>query len=187
VDALTFELGVVRHIQLSIAGAGGDDDYTGRDRLTVVEPDPVELFGAVDTSDIARDRKPRSKLLRLDLRAPGQRLAGDPGREAEIVLDLRRGASLAAGRCTLDHDRVQPFRSAVDGRRQSRRASSDHGNVIDMVGIDGLGQPQVVGERRGRRIAQHPMVRRDHDRELVGCELKAVEEPARVRIDLGVE
>ncbi len=56
-----------------------------------------------------------------------------------------------------------------------------------MVGIDGLGQPQVVGERRGRRIAQHPMVRRDHDRELVGRELEAVEEPAGVRIDLGVE
>ena len=98
VDALTFELDVVRHIQLSVAGAGGDDDHTGRDRLIVVEADPVELFGAVDAGDIARDRKPRSKLLRLDLRATGQRLAGDPGRETEVVFDLRRCASLAARR-----------------------------------------------------------------------------------------
>ncbi len=94
---------------------------------------------------------------------------------------------MAARRHALDDDRVQPFRSAVDGRCETSRASADDGDVVYALGIERLGQAQMVGERRGRRIAQHPMVRRDHDGELVGRELEAVEEPARVRIDLGVE
>ena len=39
-----------------------------------------------------------AELLRLDLRAAGQRLTRDAGRKAEIVLDLRARAGLAAGR-----------------------------------------------------------------------------------------
>ena len=80
-----------------------------------------------------------------------------------------------------------PSDSGVDGGCEPCRPGADDGDVVEAVRVDRLGQAEIVGERRRRGVAQHPMVRRDHDGELVGRELETVEEPAGVRIDLGVE
>ena len=56
-----------------------------------------------------------------------------------------------------------------------------------MIGVDRLGQAQIVGQGRRRRIAQDPLVRRDHHRQLVGRELEAAQEAVGVRVEVGVE
>ena len=59
---------------------------------------------------------------RLLQRAARELVARHAGREAEVVLDPRRRAGLAAGRLALDDDRAQALRRAVDGRREPGRA-----------------------------------------------------------------
>ena len=61
-------------------------------RWPVVELDDVRtpaasLFPGAQRDGLARHRDPRAELLRLDLGPRGQRLPGDAGGEAEVVLD----------------------------------------------------------------------------------------------------
>ena len=93
-DTLLFELVVVRYVEFAVTGAGGNHDGVGPDRLPIVERQPVWPLAAVDPGHMARDREARAELLRLYLGAAGQRLAGNAGREPEVVLDLRAGAGL---------------------------------------------------------------------------------------------
>ncbi len=71
----------------------------------------------VDPRDRAGDEDLGAEPARLLQRAAGELVAGHAGREAEVVLDPRRGAGLAAGRLALDHDRAQALRRAVHRRR----------------------------------------------------------------------
>ena len=168
---------VVRHVELAVARARGDDDDAGSDRLIVVEPDAVRPTGAVEAGGLARDREPRAELLRLHLRPAGEGLAGDAGREAEIVLDLGAGARLTAGRDALDDDRARPFGGGVDGGGEPGRAGTDDGDVVDALGSSCLGQAEVIGERRVRRIAQHAVVGETTTGSCVGGDLDAIENP----------
>ena len=69
--------------------------------------------------------------------------AGDAGGEAEVVLDARGGAGLAARRLALDDDGPQALRGPVDGGRQAGRAGADDDGVV--LGGGGLGaQPQKL-------------------------------------------
>jgi len=54
----------------------------------------------------------------------------DALREAEIVLDLRARAGLAADGEALDHRRLQPFGSGIDGGAQSCGTSPIDGDVV---------------------------------------------------------
>ena len=59
-----------------------------------------------------------SELLRLYQRSLGQVAAGDAGREAEIVVDARTGASLSAGSDTVDAEGSQSLGGAVSGEHR---------------------------------------------------------------------
>ena len=58
-------------------------------------------------------------------------------REAEVVLDPRRCAGLAAGRLPLDHDRSQSLRCSVHGSSEPGGAGADDHRVV--LGGDRLG------------------------------------------------
>ena len=75
----------------------------------------------VDARDRARDEDLGAEPPRLLQRAARQLVARHARREAEVVLDPRRGAGLAAGRLALDDDRAQALRRAVHRRGEARR------------------------------------------------------------------
>ena len=79
----------------------------------------------VDARDRPGDEDLGAEPPRLLQRAARQLVAGHAGREAEVVLDPRRRAGLAAGRLALDHDRAQPLRRAVHRGGQPRGPGAD--------------------------------------------------------------
>ena len=95
---------------------------------------------------------------RLLQRAARELVAGDARREAEVVLDPRRGAGLAARRLALDHDRAQPLRRAVHGGREpGRPGADDHGVVL---GRGRLGARGRAARPPGAAAAAPPSCRR---------------------------
>ena len=99
VDARAFEAGRVRETQPAVAGAGGDDHRARDDPRAVVDRDDVVAVVAVEASAVARDPEMRAPNLSAWIDAPlGQLRAGDPGREAEVVLDPRRRRRLSTDR-----------------------------------------------------------------------------------------
>ena len=83
-------------------------------------------------------------------RAVRELVAGHAVREAEVVLDARRHAGLAARRLALDDDRAQALRRAVHrGRHPRRAAADDHGVVL---GLGRLGaEVEQLGDAPERR------------------------------------
>jgi hypothetical protein len=71
---------------------------------------------------LGRDDDLRAELAGLDDGPFCEFRAGDPGREAEVVLDPRRRPRLAACRDSLKDGRGQAFRGAVDGCCEAGRA-----------------------------------------------------------------
>ena len=83
-----------------------------------------------------------------------QLVAGDTRREAEVVLDPRGRARLAAGRLALDHDRPKALGRAVHGGCEAGRPRADDHRVV------------LRGRRLGRDVEQLgnlPQLR-SHDR-----------------------
>ena len=187
VDAAALEALVAGHRELAVARPGGDDDGAAADLLAVVEAQRVGRLVAVDADDAARDGEPGAELLRLDLGAAGQGLAGDSGGKAEVVLDLRAGAGLAAGRVALDHDGLQALGGRVDGRREAGWPGADDGDVEDLGVIEMLRHAEVVGQGREARVAQQAVVGADDDRQLARLQGEAFEEAAGIGVALGVE
>ena len=86
-----------------------------------------------------------------------------------------------------DHDGGEAFRGCIHGGRQSGRPGAHDHQIVDTIGVDRLGQAQIVGQGRRRRIAQDPLIRRDHHRQLVGRQLEAAQEAVGARVEVGVE
>jgi hypothetical protein len=95
------------------------------DDVAVAEGHGVALSARLDRRRLGRHVDPRAELLGLDLGALGELGAGDARREAEVVLDPRRRARLAAGGDALQRDRGQTLRRAVDARGEPGRPGSD--------------------------------------------------------------
>ena len=142
---------------------------------------------AVEGDDGARDREPGAELLRLHLRPAGERLAADAGGKAEVVLDLRARAGLAAGGDAFEDDRLQSLRGAVDRGGEPGRAGADDGEVEHRVVVEVLGDAERVGELGERRVAQRPMPRQHDHRQLGRGQREALEEAAGIGVLLGVE
>ena len=84
-----------------------------------------------------------AELLRLPARALGQLAAGHPVGKAQVVLDPRALAGLAAGGGAFDEHRAQSLGGAVDGGGQARGAAADHDQVVELLRRRG-GQAQRV-------------------------------------------
>ena len=84
---------------------------------------------------------------------------GEAHREAQVVLDPRALAGLAAGGLALDQRRPQPLRGAVDRGRQAGRPAADDHEVVELelgppahpgpLGELGHGRPPAGRRRRG--------------------------------------
>ena len=133
VDAGAAEAVDALGLQLAPARAGRHHDASGRatcwpsSRSTRTRPSGPSASSTArwKLDSTASKRRACSVALRVSSRA------GDPGREAEVVLDPRARAGLAAGRPGLGDERAQPLRAAVDGgsparpaRRRARRGRS---------------------------------------------------------------
>lgn len=97
----------------------------------------------------ARHGDARAEFLRLDMRAAGEGLAGNASRQAEIVLDLRRGTRLPARRQRFEHDGLQALGRSIDGGGEPRRPRPRH--VVDDIQIRRLGDAQSRGPPRSAK------------------------------------
>ena len=85
--------------------------------------------------DLLGDHHLGAELLRLHEGAPGQRLAGNAGRESQVVLDARAGAGLAAERARVEHDDRKAFGSRIDGGGETGGPGADDRDIEDAVGV----------------------------------------------------
>src|SRR5262245_38524184 len=122
------------------------------------------------------------------LKPPRRQLhAVDPGREAEIVLDARRRAGLAAKGARVEYHHRQPLRGRVHGRGAARRPCTDHGHVIELVEVEVREDAETGRGLAFIRAPQHLAVGTEHHRKLVGGDTSAVEQRTRLLILLGIE
>ena len=114
--------------------------------------------------------------------AAHQRHAGDAGRKAEVILDPRRGAGLAAEGAAVEHQHGQAFGGGIDRGGKARWTGADDNHVIEFVGIDRPDQPDTPGELELARIAQQLAVGADNNRQFAGRYLKPFDQrlPARI-------
>jgi hypothetical protein len=96
---------------------------------------------------LRRDQHLDAELLRLHEGAAGQRLPRDAGRKAQVVLDARAGAGLAAEGAAVQHDHAQAFGGGVHGGGQAGRAGADHGHVEQLVVLDGVDHAEAARQR----------------------------------------
>ena len=96
VDTRPFELREVVHCQLPVLGTSGENDGPGRHPRPFVDPHLVGLALARDARGALGDRDVGPELFGLGEGAGGELLAGDAGREAEVVLDPGTGPGLSA-------------------------------------------------------------------------------------------
>ena len=129
VHARALEVLEPRYVELAVARPGGDEEGARRDLPGVVVADHVLAVALLEARRRARHVDLGAELLRLDRPALGQLGAGDPGGEAEVVLDPRGGGGLAADGDGVEQDRRETLRCAVDGRGDPGRTGADDDEV----------------------------------------------------------
>ena len=75
-------------------------------------------------------------------------MPGDPGGEAEVVLDPRAGPGLAARCPRLGHERPQTFGAAVHGGGEPGGAAAQH-DQVEALAVDLRTQAELAGDLRG--------------------------------------
>ncbi len=128
-----------------------------------------------------------AELLRLVEGARPQRLPGDAGGEAEVVLDLRAGAGLPAGRHGLEHHHVEPLGRAVHRGCQPRRPGADDHQVVHDGCVHHRVEPEAVGDLGVARVLQHLLTAADEDGDVAGGDVELVEQRLHVRVALDVD
>ena len=142
-EALAREPLEARDRQLAPGDAAGEDDRLRADHVAAVEVDL--LGGRVDPLELAGHEDLGAEPAGLLERAAGELVAGDAVGEAEVVLDPRRRAGLAARRLALDDERAQALRRAVDRGGEARGPGADDDRVV--AGVLGLrAEVEQVGD-----------------------------------------
>ena len=189
-DRHAFERVQIGHVETAIAGTAGDDDGAGTNRVAGAEAEPEIAIARFELHRLGGNRHLDAKFLRLGEGAAHQRHAGNAGRKAEIILDPGRCAGLAAKGAAVERQHRETLRAGIDRGRQPGRAGADHGDVEDMIGVDRADQADAAAERGFGRIAQQLAARAEHDRQLLGRDLEALDQGARafvlVRVETGV-
>ena len=103
----------------------------------------------------------RAEAARLVVRAAREVGAREPVGEAEVVLDPRALAGLAARRLALDEHRAQPLRRAVHGGGEAGRAAADDHEVVE-VELGLRREAELPGQlQRGRRLEHAAVAQED--------------------------
>ena len=157
-DALAGEPVEALDRELPPGDAAGEDDRPRAQDVAAVEVHLARRRRRSASID-ARDEDLGAEPPRLLQRAARELVARHARREAEVVLDPRRGAGLAAGRLALDHDRAQALRRAVDGRGQAGGPGADDHRVVLRRGRLGA-EAEQLGHPRGAAAAPRSCRRR---------------------------
>src|SRR5437764_14878424 len=88
--------------QTAVARPGREHDRPRLHALARAKADMARVVTALELHRLVGDREFDAELLRLAEGTPHQRHARNAGREAEVILDLRRGRRLAAERSAID-------------------------------------------------------------------------------------
>ena len=156
VDAVALEVRPPLEVQFPVVGAARDHDRAGRD-LAPVRQGHHKVVRHPQRRHLDRTLYLGPELLGLHQRFGGQLRAGEAGREAEVVLDTCARARLPAYGNPFQHQRVQSFRGAVDGSRQSGGPSTDDNNVVDLPWYRAVRKPQLVAPvRSGSHCGESP-------------------------------
>ena len=91
----------------------------------------------------------RAEALGLEQRVLGQLRAGDPRREAEVVLDPRAGTGLAARGELVGGEHVEALGRRVHRRGETGRPRADDDEVVHVVPVHVAVRPRAA--RRTRR------------------------------------
>ena len=110
-----------------------------------------------------------------------------PVGEAEVVLDPRALARLAAGRRALDEHRAQALGRAVDRRRQPGRAAADDRRGRRSRARPGWGGRAGSASSSGVGASSTAAVAQEHGREPVARDPREVEQLLRVLVALDLE
>ncbi len=180
VDALPAEPLEAADAEPAPRDTGCEDDRASVDDASAVEVNVA--VRRVDPLDRPRYEDLSAEPPRL-LESPARELvAGDTGREAEVVLDAGRRPGLAAGRLALDDERAEPLRGAVHGGSKPCRSRTDDHGVVFGLGRLG-GEPEQVGDvpklgpnyrRAGHALDRRPILLRGKWAVPVGHELGLV-------------
>ena len=119
--------------------------------------------------------------------ARGQRLAGDPGREAEVVFDLRAGAGLAARRVGLDDENIEPLGRGVDRGSEPARPRADDEQIADVRRALRTAQAEAVGDLLVGRVLEHLLATADDDGHIAHADVKAVEQRLDVLVAIDID
>jgi hypothetical protein len=114
-------------------------------------------------------------------------LAGDAGREAEVVLDPGRRAGPAAERALVEHQHREALGSGVDRGREAGGAGADHGDVVDRPLVEVGGDAEADAGLGVGRPLQHRAVRADHQRQLLRQDAEALDDRAAALVGRCVE
>ena len=175
-DRRAFELVEPLDPEAAVARAGREHDRRACTRSPVASCDVARVVAAFELHRFVGDRDLDPELLRLAERAAHQRHARNAGREAEVILDPRRGAGLAAERAAIDRQHRQAFGRRHRPRWRARPARRRHDHVVEPVGVDRPTSPTQRAELVLARVAQQLAGRTEDDRQLFGLDLEALDQ-----------
>ena len=176
VDARPGHLGATGGRQLAVGDPGREDDRLGVDRAAVGQPQFLGGTAHLKAGCLDGRQQLGAELDGLPPRAVGELAAGQAVREAQVVLDPRGLARLAAGGELLDEHGAQALGRAVDGRAKAGRAAAHHDQVVEVM----LRDRRQVDLRRHlgvRRRDQRLAVGGDEHRELAAVGARGGEQP----------
>src|SRR5947208_940196 len=114
---------------LSVRDAGRQDHRVRIERSAVREAHRARRAVDLQPDDVAGRDEFGAETYGLPARPLGELRARDAVGKAEVILDPRTLASLAAGGGALDEDGAQPFRRAVHRSAEAGRAAADDDQV----------------------------------------------------------
>ena len=186
VDPLALQLGDPGRVEPPVGDAGGDQHAVAGELAAAGERDDALRSARLELVDLLDRQQLGAEAARLVVRAAGEVGAGEAVREAEVVLDPRALAGLAAGRLALHEHGAQPLGRAVHRRREPGRAAADDDQVVEVeLGLGRDAEPRRELERR-RRL-EHRAVAQEHRGQPVRADAGDVEQPARLGVAVEVE
>ena len=122
-------------------------------------PGPARF--AVECCGLCWNQDLDAKLLSLHEGTAGERLTGNPGRKAEIILDACARAGLSSERPAVERDDAQAFGGRVNGGRETGRSGAHNENVEELVPWRDIEHSKAAPQRLFGRVEQHGAVGAD--------------------------
>ena len=89
---------------------------------------------------------------------------------------------MTAEGAAVEHQSGEAFRAGINRGRQARGPGADDDDVIDAIGIDRPDQADATGKLVLAGIAQQLAARAQHDRQLAGVDMEALDQRFRLRV-----